>query len=49
VKKLIVLPRPFTVENDELTVSLKLRRGVVLNRYADRIRELYRSEAEDEP
>jgi long-chain acyl-CoA synthetase len=49
VKKLIVLPGPFTVENDELTVSLKLRRGVVLNRYADRIRELYRSEAQDEP
>src|SRR6202011_409910 len=29
VKKFIVLPRPFSVEAEELTVSLKLRRNVV--------------------
>jgi long-chain acyl-CoA synthetase len=41
VKRFAVLPRPFTVANDEITVSLKLRRGVVLNHYADRLGELY--------
>jgi long-chain acyl-CoA synthetase len=43
VKKLAVLPRPFTIENEELTVSLKLRRNVVLQHYADRLEELYRA------
>ena len=42
VKKFVVLPRPFTVAADELTVSLKLRRGVVQKHYADRIEALYR-------
>ena len=42
VKKLIVLPDPFSVAADELTVSLKLRRGVVVQRYARQIEELYR-------
>src|SRR5207244_13489631 len=31
VKKFVVLGRPFSVANDELTVSLKLRREVVLD------------------
>jgi len=31
VKKICVLDQPFTVENDEMTVSLKLRRGVILS------------------
>jgi long-chain acyl-CoA synthetase len=42
VKRFAVLPRPFTVAADEITVSLKLRRGVVLKHYADRLVELYR-------
>jgi long-chain acyl-CoA synthetase len=42
VKKFIVLPRPFSVEADEMTVSLKLRRNVVLNKYGRRLEELYR-------
>ena len=42
VKKFLILPRPFSVAADELTVSLKLRRSVVVNRYADQIEELYR-------
>jgi long-chain acyl-CoA synthetase len=41
VKRFAVLAKPFTVEADEITVSLKLRRGVVLNHYADRLGELY--------
>jgi long-chain acyl-CoA synthetase len=42
VKKFVVLPRPFSVESDEMTVSLKLRRGVILSRYGAQVEELYR-------
>jgi long-chain acyl-CoA synthetase len=41
VKRFALMPRPFTLDADEITVSLKLRRGVVLKRYADRVGELY--------
>jgi long-chain acyl-CoA synthetase len=41
VKKFIVLPQPFSVANEELTVSLKLRRSVVYERYGKRLEELY--------
>jgi long-chain acyl-CoA synthetase len=49
IKKITVLSRPFTVENDELTVSLKLRRNVVLCHYGERVEELYREGLADEP
>jgi long-chain acyl-CoA synthetase len=42
VKKFVVLPRPFTVAADELTVSLKLRRNVVLAKYQAELESLYR-------
>jgi long-chain acyl-CoA synthetase len=42
VKKVIVLPRPFTVAAEELTVSLKLRRSVILEHHLDRIDPAYR-------
>jgi len=42
VKKFAVLPRPFSVAADELTVSLKLRRNVVLAKHADELEALYR-------
>jgi long-chain acyl-CoA synthetase len=42
VKKFLIVPRPFSVAADELTVSLKLRRNVVLAKYACQIEELYR-------
>ncbi len=41
VKKFLILPRPFSVAADELTVSLKLRRGVVLERYARQVEAMY--------
>ncbi len=41
VKKFLVLPQPFTVANDELTVSLKLRRNVVLAKHAAKLEALY--------
>ncbi len=42
VKKFIVLPRPFSVADGELTVSLKLRRNVVFNKYRAELEALYR-------
>jgi long-chain acyl-CoA synthetase len=44
VKKFLIVPRPFSVANDELTVSLKLRRNIVLAKYADRLNAMYRDE-----
>ncbi len=42
VKKFLVLPQPFSVAGDELTVSLKLRRNVVFHKYAEQIEQMYR-------
>jgi long-chain acyl-CoA synthetase len=42
VKKFIALPRPFSVEQDELTVSLKLRRNVIVGKYQKELDGLYR-------
>jgi long-chain acyl-CoA synthetase len=42
IRKFIVLPRPFTVASEELTVSLKLRRNVVLARHREELDALYR-------
>jgi long-chain acyl-CoA synthetase len=41
VKKFVVLPRPFSVAAEELTVSLKLRRNVVYARYSRELEALY--------
>jgi long-chain acyl-CoA synthetase len=46
VRKFVVLDRPFTVANDELTVSLKLRRNVVQAHYKVEIEHLYMSGVE---
>jgi long-chain acyl-CoA synthetase len=46
VRKFVVVPQPFSVADDELTVSLKLRRNVVLAKYARQLEELYRRENE---
>jgi long-chain acyl-CoA synthetase len=42
VKKFRILPRPFTVETGELTVSLKMRRGIIFARYQAELESLYR-------
>jgi long-chain acyl-CoA synthetase len=42
VKQFVVLPQPFTVANEELTVSLKLRRNVILAHHRAAIEEMYR-------
>ncbi len=41
VKKFLVLPEPFTVAAEQLTVSLKLRRNIVLCQYAEKIAAMY--------
>jgi long-chain acyl-CoA synthetase len=41
VRRFVILPRQFSVAADELTVSLKLRRSVVLTRYASQLDALY--------
>jgi long-subunit acyl-CoA synthetase (AMP-forming) len=35
------VPQPFSIAEEELTVSLKLRRNVVLAKYARQLDELY--------
>jgi long-chain acyl-CoA synthetase len=42
IKKFVILPRPLTVAAEELTVSLKLRRNVVLQKYHSVLDELYK-------
>jgi long-chain acyl-CoA synthetase len=44
VRKFVVIPEPFSVAAEELTVSLKLRRAVVLKKYAGLLDALYRGE-----
>jgi len=41
VRKFSLLPRPLSVEEGELTPTLKVRRKVVLERYAEEIEEMY--------
>jgi long-chain acyl-CoA synthetase len=41
VKRLVVLPKPFSVAEDEVTVSLKLRRGVITAHHRDEIEAMY--------
>jgi long-chain acyl-CoA synthetase len=42
VKKFVVLRKPFSVDNEELTVSLKLRRNVIVRKYQSELDGLYR-------
>lgn len=47
VRKFIILPTPFTVAADELTVSLKLRRTVILGKHKVALEALYRDGGPD--
>lgn len=47
IKRFILLPAPFTMENGELTNTLKIKRRVIYERYADEIEQIYlQAEAE---
>ena len=49
-KRILLVGRQFTVEGGELTPTLKVKRRVIEQRFADRIEEVYRLvEAEMEP
>jgi len=41
IKRFTLLPREFTIENGELTNTLKIRRPVINNLYADEIEAMY--------
>ncbi len=41
VRKFLVLPQPFSVAAEELTVSLKLRREVIFSKYRAELEALY--------
>lgn len=43
IKKVIVIPEPFTTETGELTITLKLRRKFIAQKWATQIDELYSS------
>ena len=45
IKRIAVVPDEWTVEGDELTPSMKLKRRVVEQKYAAQIAEFYRDEA----
>ena len=41
LKRFVILPRDFTMEADEITPTLKLKRRVCLEHFADEVEELY--------
>jgi len=41
VRKFAILPEDFTLENGMLTPTLKLKRRIVIDRYTDRLNDLY--------
>lgn len=43
VKKFVIVPREWTLDSGELTPTLKMKRRVVHERYADLIEQMYRS------
>ncbi len=49
IKRFVLLPEPFTMENEELTNTLKVRRRVVYDHYADTIERLYAEAEADMP
>ena len=42
VRRVVVSPEPWTVDNGLLTSTLKLRRAEIMKRYAGKIEELYK-------
>ena len=44
VKRFAILPRDFTMDDDELTPTLKLKRRVVAEHFASELEDLYEGE-----
>ena len=45
IKRFRILPRDFSADEDEVTPTLKLKRRVVADHFADEIEELYTARA----
>ena len=41
IKRFVILPRDFTVEDGEVTPTLKLKRNVVLEHFASQVDSIY--------
>lgn len=41
IKNFVLMPEPFTLDKGEITNTLKIKRGVLMKRYADIIEEMY--------
>ena len=46
VKKIILLSRPLSLDQDEVTVTQKVRRSAVFNRFQSQLDALYQGAAE---
>jgi long-chain acyl-CoA synthetase len=44
IRRFALLPRDFTIDDDEITPSMKVKRKVIDKKYKDVIDELYRDE-----
>lgn len=42
IKRFTLLPKEFTIEDDELTPTLKIKKNVIMEKYAKEIEEMYR-------
>jgi long-chain acyl-CoA synthetase len=41
IKRFVILPRDFTVEDGEVTPTLKLKRNVVLEHFSSQVESIY--------
>ncbi|HYM60633.1 MAG TPA: long-chain fatty acid--CoA ligase, partial [Thermoanaerobaculia bacterium] len=48
IRRFALLPRDFTIEADEITPSLKVKRKVIDKKYKDVIDQLYVDEGQDD-
>jgi long-subunit acyl-CoA synthetase (AMP-forming) len=47
IKRFVILPEDFSIAGGELTPTLKIKRRVICEKYAEEIEELYKSEGLD--
>jgi long-chain acyl-CoA synthetase len=43
VREFLLLARPFQIEEGELTPTMKVRRGYIVNKYLEKLKALYQS------